>query len=104
MRQIITGSLRVIGVSILIAPAVIAAESTIRINRTLPTTVRTEPVPRFSISPSDQELFGARIFEEPLIPIGATSKAENRLLAQELVRYVENAPVAGLTPIESFLR
>ena len=62
-----------------------------------------ERVSRFASAPSDAEIFGARVFEEPLVPIGTTSPSENRALAGQLEVYLASGGGERLAPIEQFL-
>ena len=69
----------------------------------LPQGDRSAAFPRFSSAPSDAEFFRARVFEEPLVPIGKTSSSENRALARQVLRYLEYGGGEGLAPVEEFL-
>jgi RHS repeat-associated protein len=65
------------------------------VNRTVPNVTAPAAFAGFSSSPSDDEFFRGRIFEEPLVPIGrATTGAENRALADALEIYRRGAPEA----------
>ena len=78
-------------------PAVPEAGAPAQVNRTR---AQLEPVPVrpvFSARPGDGEFFQARLFAEPLVPIGrATNEAENLALAEALTRYVEARDVGVL--------
>ena len=77
------------------------AEVTAR--KTLP---RTQPVPlwpEFSAVPTDLEIFRARVFDEPLVPIGATTPSENQQLAEALAAYLKGNDNEDVTPIAAFL-
>jgi RHS repeat-associated protein len=57
-----------------------------------------------SASPTDSEISRARIFDEPLIPIGEpTTPDENRALAQALRTYVGQDSRERLFPLQEFL-
>jgi RHS repeat-associated protein len=68
-------------------------------NRTVP---HVDPVPLepiFSETPTDQEIFRARVFPEPLVPVMATSAAEN----EALVRAIKTNSANRIAPFETFL-
>src|SRR5213593_3170134 len=65
-------------------------EARIAVNRKAPVVTPLAAFPKFSVSPSDEELFRARVFEEPLVPVGGTSSPEeNRSLASALLQYLK---------------
>ena len=76
----------------------------VTVNRTAP---KVSPVPTtltFSSRPTEAELSRARVFAEPLLPIGATNAAENRALATALVAFVGSEPRDRTTwPLARFL-
>jgi len=57
-------------------------------NRRLPSVQPVPLAPAFSAWPSDEEIFRARIFAEPLVPIGSTTPDENTTLARALTAYL----------------
>src|SRR6266852_2688468 len=60
--------------------------------------------PRFSFLPTDAEISRARVFEEPLIPIGGhPSLVENRALSQALLAYLKPGAQADTQPLTRFL-
>ena len=68
-------------------------------NRTVP---HVDPVPQtavFSALPTDQEIFRARIFPEPLVPVMTTSADEN----QALVHAIKSNSANRTAPFEKFL-
>lgn len=71
-------------------------------NRT-PSNTATASFPRFSSAPSDADILAVRLFEEPLVPIGRTTDSENRALARQLMRYIENGGGEALAPFDAFL-
>jgi RHS repeat-associated protein len=73
------------------------------VNRTRPAAPSLPRSPAFSIWPSEAEISAARVFEEPLVPAQATSRRENRRLAQALTRYLEASNREDLRPLEDFL-
>ena len=85
------------------AAAAVDETPPVKVNRTVPRVIPPSLVPRFSAAPSDAEISGARVFEERLVPIGRTSIAENRLLADQLLGYVQSGGNTGLAPFEKFL-
>lgn len=58
------------------------------VNRTVPRVTPRATEPTLSTEPADREFFDARIFDEPLVPTGATTAEDNRALAQVLRHYV----------------
>ena len=59
--------------------------------------------PVFSAVPTDDEILRARIFEEPLVPVGETTPEENRALADAIDAYVAAGDKLDLTPFEGLL-
>jgi YD repeat-containing protein len=60
--------------------------------------------PRFSAQPSQDEISRARVFEEPLVPIGRRpSPEENRALSKALVAFLKRADSDDTTELETFL-
>jgi len=58
----------------------------------------------FSAQPTDAEFFRARLFSEPLLPIGGrTTAAENTALAHALVTYAAASQPEDVEPVLSFL-
>src|SRR5438876_2570982 len=79
-------------------------ERKIRVNRTIPAFVAPTSVAVFSKEPTDQEIFHARVFEEPLIPIGGkTTGKENQLLAEALSAYLKAGTPGDVRPLTDFL-
>jgi RHS repeat-associated protein len=79
-------------------------EPKIKVNRTIPALIPPSNVAVFSNAPTDQEISHARVFEEPLIPIGGkTSREQNRLLAQALSAYLKAGRSSDVTPFTHFL-
>ncbi len=76
----------------------------VKVNRTVPEVRPVPLVPELSEDPSDREIFFARIFEEPLVPVGgATGPEENRALASAIRAYVSSGNPEDLTPFEAYL-
>src|SRR5438094_5352262 len=60
----------------------------VKVNRTIPKVTPVSAFPVFSPDPKDEEIMRARVFEEPLVPMGAgTSVEENRALADAVLSY-----------------
>lgn len=57
----------------------------------------------FSDQPTDEEFFGNSIFPEPLVPIGATTTAENRDLAGALLKFKSRTAPDDVSSIVNFL-
>ncbi len=69
------------------APRASAIPSKRAPNRRVP---KVEPAPRmasFSTWPKDEDLFRARVFSEPLVPIGRTTPEENGALGRAIEAY-----------------
>jgi RHS repeat-associated protein len=59
----------------------------------------------FSAQPTDAEFFRARLFSEPLLPIGGrTTAAENAALAHALVTYATASQPEDVEPVLTFLQ
>ena len=59
----------------------------------------------FSDPPTEQEIFRAHLFEEPLVPIGGHASAdENRALADALTTYAERTSNDDVTAVTGFLQ
>ncbi|MCI0410483.1 MAG: cysteine peptidase family C39 domain-containing protein, partial [Acidobacteria bacterium] len=64
-----------------------------------------DPYPRFSGSPTDREIFQARVFGEPLVPLGGVEDfEENRALASAITSYLRGANTEDLSQFERFLQ
>jgi hypothetical protein len=58
----------------------------------------------FSQNPTEQEIFNARIFDEPLIPLaGEPTPEENRALADALVSYANRTSLDDFSSLTGFL-
>jgi hypothetical protein len=69
-------------------PAVSAAPAAIRVNRTVPSVDPVPARPVFSAWPTEEELFKARVFEEPLVvAMGRATPEEKRALARAILTY-----------------
>ena len=64
----------------------------VKVNRTVPQVQPPKAGLEFSASPTTQEIFRARVFEEPLVPIGGEpGAAENSALAAALLDYAKRS-------------
>jgi RHS repeat-associated protein len=73
-------------------------------NRTVPAVRPVPTSPVFSAVPTDQEIFRARIFGEPLVPVASTSPEENQALVRAISDYLHPIRPIGIAPFEEFLR
>jgi len=75
-----------------------------RVNRTLPKVSPPKTGLEFSANPTAQEISRARVFEEPLIPIGGEPSAEeNAALAAALLGYAKRRGPDDFASLTSFL-
>ena len=73
-------------------------------NRRAPTVKPVPQAPAFSTWPTVEELFGARVFEEPLVPIrGTPTPEENRALAGAIQEYLRGGSGENVLPLVVFL-
>ena len=73
----------------------------VQVNKTVPRVEPPPPYPTFSPIPTDDELFHARVFGEPLIPeAGETNDAENQALGQAISTYLYGGNSEALEPLE----
>ncbi len=76
----------------------------IKVNRTVPKVTPVSSLPVFSANPADDEIMHARVFEEPLVPMGApTNNEENRALVAALLAYLKNGNSENLSSLEMFV-
>jgi RHS repeat-associated protein len=76
----------------------------VKINRTVPRVEPPKTSLQLSASPTVEEIFRARLFEEPLVPIGATpTAAENAALAVALLAYSKRAGPDDFSSLTAFL-
>jgi RHS repeat-associated protein len=76
---------------------------TVKANQTVPKVSPPPLTPVFSEQPTDQEIFRARVFEEPLVPLGMTSPAENHALTEALTTYLQAGAGEKTESVEAFL-
>jgi RHS repeat-associated protein len=85
------------------SPPARPAAPAVTVNRTVP---QVDPVPEwpvFSAQPTEDELFRARVFGEPMVPTGSTAPSENRALAHALSAFLASRANEDFTPITGFL-
>ena len=77
----------------------------VKVNRTVPRVKPPKSGLEFSAKPTTQEIFRARLFDEPLVPIGGEpSPTENAALATALLRYSQRAGPDDFSSLTGFLR
>jgi RHS repeat-associated protein len=92
-------------VVVLLGVAALSAQdkSKVHINRTVPAVTPPPMMPVFSDPPTSTEIMRARVFEEPLLPVGAEpSTEENRELARLLTAYLDAGVPDGTQALEAF--
>lgn len=72
-------------------------------SRVLPKFERPSALPQFSDPPTDRELFRARVFDEPLVPSGATSPEANAELGRALRSYLAESTREQVRALEEYL-
>ena len=73
-------------------------------NAAIDTTALASAHLQFSDEPSDSDIFQARVFDEPLIPLPAKSNAdENKALAKALVGYASRTNLDDFSTLTAFL-
>jgi RHS repeat-associated protein len=78
--------------------------SRVSVNRSVPTVSAPPLTPVFSADPTDAELFAARIFEEPLVPMdGSPAGDENSALSRALRAYLAAGGRDAVGPLTGFL-
>jgi RHS repeat-associated protein len=81
-----------------------AATSAVRVNRTGPQVEAPRTTLAFSERPTPEELFRARVFEEPLVPVGGEpSPSENAALADALLGYAKRSGPDDFASLTGFL-
>jgi hypothetical protein len=80
------------------------AESQAEVNRTVPVVQPPKTGLAFSANPTTQEIFRARVFEEPLVPIGGEPSAEeNAALAAAIIAYSKRSGPDDFASLTGFL-
>lgn len=85
-------------------PEPLLTPQTVTVNRTVPQATPPSGELRFSATPTDAEIIQARVFGEPLIPMGKTDISENRELAQALIAFKQRSDADDLETINNFLK
>src|SRR5262245_35339601 len=85
-------------------PPLVRTPSEVSVNRTVPKSSLPPIRPIFSATPTDQEIFRARVFAEPLVPTGPTTSEENRALAEALLTFLERGANDDVAPVTQFLQ
>jgi RHS repeat-associated protein len=81
-----------------------APSGLVPVNRTVPQVEPPKTALEFSASPTPMELFRARVFEEPLVPVGGEpSPAENAALAAALLGYSNRSGPDDFSSLTGFL-
>lgn len=76
----------------------------VHVNRTVPKVQPLSVLPVFSLLPTAAEIRTARVFEEPLIPVGGRpSLRENRALAKSLLAYAKAGNSENVSIISDFM-
>src|SRR5262249_44547685 len=83
--------------------AAAAAKRPVAINRTVPRVSAPPALPVFSDAPTDSELRAARVFAEPLLPLGSSSAVENLDLATAVTQYAKAGKSFETQPFVTFL-
>jgi len=72
-------------------------------NRTVPKVAPAPALPAFSADPSDEEIFRARIFGEPLVPTHTPASGENAALAAAIIEYLSASSRENVASLDRFL-
>ena len=76
----------------------------VRVNRTVPQVAPPRTTFAFSDRPTAAEIFAARAFGEPLVPVGGVpSDAETAALSRALLAYTQGATAGSVEPLRAFL-
>jgi len=76
----------------------------VRPNREVPDVEPPPLYPSFSLEPSDEEIFRARVFREPLVPMDMEpERNENRALADAVIAYLSGGTTEDFRPWRVFL-
>ena len=80
------------------------AQTPVKVNRTVPQVEPPKTGLEFSANPTTQEIFRARVFEEPFVPIGGEPGAtENGALAAALLGYAKRSGPDDFASLTGFL-
>jgi len=75
----------------------------VTVNRQLPTVTASSPRPELSETPTDEEIFQAHIFAEPLVPTVPTTPQENKDLAAALAAFLDRTNGDDFGAITQFI-
>ena len=75
----------------------------VKVNRRTPKPVPPARYPVFSLIPSTDEIVAARVFGEPILPIGDASYEDNLSLAGAITRWLRSGRPEVTQPFEDFL-
>jgi hypothetical protein len=79
--------------------------SQVNVNRTVPKVDPPRSALEFSATPTEDEFFRARVFAEPLVPIGGKPTAsENSALAAALLGYAKRSGPDDFSALTDFLK
>ena len=82
-----------------------ASTPVVVVNKTVPRVDPVPLVPQFSNPPTEEEIFRARVFSEPVVAVGAQpAEAENQALAGALLRFHQGSGAARFNALESFVK
>jgi RHS repeat-associated protein len=73
------------------------------VNRKIPKVAAPPLRPVFGAAATEAEITRARVFEEPLLPVGPTAAQENAVLARALLAYLNGGGGDALAPVQEFL-
>jgi RHS repeat-associated protein len=86
------------------APGPVLTPTNVVVNKTAPKVDPPPAWPQFSARPTESEIFRARVFAEPLVPIGAPPAAEeNSALAQALLAFLNRSSNDDVSAVTQFL-
>src|SRR6185369_4005835 len=72
-------------------------------NRTVPSVTQPPQKPQFSATPTDGEILRARVFSEPVLPVGAADAAETAELSRAISAYIDQGGSEQTEPIARFM-
>lgn len=76
----------------------------VKVNRRTPKPAPPPAYPVFSLVPTTKEIVAARVFGEPILPVGSTpSFAENYVLATAITQWLKSGTPENTRPFENFL-
>ena len=86
-------------------PEPVRTQTKVKVNTTPPNVIPPSAQPVFSgRRVTDEDIFRARVFEEPLVPVGGeTTEAENQALSEAIQTYLKNGGGEDVDPILAFM-